>query len=387
MESHQKMKLDIQNPIAESIKVDCSIFSLNPLNQDIKLEVQEDEVKKELLDCDMSLEHLDQLQVPKVEPIDFDFNVIDFAFDNGPIKLEPQNILDPIQIKEETDEIVIQTGNEPIPGNNQLIEEFSANQSLIPNNLQPGIYDIPTHQMQQGEELPEGAIVFQPATPNSGLPVIQNVQVLEPVLPNVQNTKRALKLPSSLPNMLPDIFEVTCKGLKALFHKSLFHSGAHGKCIQFGNQMLRPNEFEHRAGSRAKKYKASIYYQGYPIKNLFEAGLLIDRKSNLKFNQNQHEKKYQGKIVGSRSFVSNIDPLCPPPFPNYTPIAPRPQVQKTSKDDSKVSQIVVSKVVTITAGENNLFCQNCLKTVSQHEQSEHVNQGCDLILLKSLVTN
>ena len=75
------MKLDIQNPIAESIKVDCSIFSLNPLNQDIKLEVQEDEVKKELLDCDMSLEHLDELQVPKVEPIDFDFNVIDFAFD------------------------------------------------------------------------------------------------------------------------------------------------------------------------------------------------------------------------------------------------------------------------------------------------------------------
>ena len=145
------MKLDIQSPKAESIKVDCSIFSLNPdSSQDIKQEVQADEEKKELLDCDMSLENLDELQVPKVEPIDFDFNVIDFAFDNGPIKLEPQNSLEPFQIKEENDEMDIQTGNKPIPGNNQLIEEFSGSQSLVPNNLQPGIYDIPT----RGSKIP-----------------------------------------------------------------------------------------------------------------------------------------------------------------------------------------------------------------------------------------
>ena len=134
MESHQKMEIDIQKPKVDSIKIDCSTFSLNPdSSQDIKLEVQADEVKKELLDCDMKLQYLDELQVPKVQPIDFDFNVLDFAFDNGPIKLEPQNILEPMQIKEENDEIAIQSGNELTAGN---LEEFSVSQSLVPNNFQ-----------------------------------------------------------------------------------------------------------------------------------------------------------------------------------------------------------------------------------------------------------
>ena len=156
--------------------------------------------------------------------------------------------------------------------------------------------DSNEEEKDENIEISEGTVET-----NSGLPVVQDVQLT--VVPNDQTAKRTPKMPTTFQDKLPDTFEVTCKKLRALFHKSLFHSGSVGKCIEVGDQMLTPNEFEHRARSKAKKYKASIHYQGFPIQKLFEAGLLVDRKSNTKIYHDKYENKYPAIIV------SNIDPL------------------------------------------------------------------------------
>ena len=108
-----------------------------------------------------------------------------------------QNLIDAINDKQETNEKVTEMEN----------------QSHIQNCFQPGVYEVPTRAMKKGEKLPEGAVVF--------LPVFQKQEI-------VKSVKKCSKTASEPENKLPDVFEVSCKGLKALFHKNLFHSGGCG---------------------------------------------------------------------------------------------------------------------------------------------------------------
>ena len=45
-----------------------------------------------------------------------------------------------------------------------------------------------------------------------------------------------------------------CKSTTALLYACKYETGSKGKCINLGNEWLTPNEFEDRAGSKAKKY-------------------------------------------------------------------------------------------------------------------------------------
>ena len=77
------------------------------------------------------------------------------------------------------------------------------------------------------------------------------------------------------------IMEVSCNGLKGLLHTDRFISGGIGECIQewIGQEWMTPNKFELQAGSKQKKYKASIRSkQGITLQEYIEKGYLIEQR-------------------------------------------------------------------------------------------------------------
>ena len=67
---------------------------------------------------------------------------------------------------------------------------------------------------------------------------------------------------------------VRCKSTTALMYTAKYESGSKGKCIQLGDEWLTPNEFEDRAGSKAKKYLSSIKCLGRPLRVFVNSGEL-----------------------------------------------------------------------------------------------------------------
>ena len=54
------------------------------------------------------------------------------------------------------------------------------------------------------------------------------------------------------------IMTVVCRSSEALMYKDKFESGGKGKCIFFEQEWWTPNQFELKAGSKSKKYLASL---------------------------------------------------------------------------------------------------------------------------------
>ena len=67
------------------------------------------------------------------------------------------------------------------------------------------------------------------------------------------------------------VFDIRCKATTGKFHISKFKSGGEGKCIFSNDDWYTPNEFEKVSGSRAKKYKVSLFVNNRPIIKLLEA--------------------------------------------------------------------------------------------------------------------
>uniref|UniRef100_A0A0K2UHN6 Deformed epidermal autoregulatory factor 1 homolog [Acyrthosiphon pisum] n=1 Tax=Lepeophtheirus salmonis TaxID=72036 RepID=A0A0K2UHN6_LEPSM len=70
------------------------------------------------------------------------------------------------------------------------------------------------------------------------------------------------------------VMQVRCKSTTALLYANKYESGSRGKCIQLGDEWLTPNEFEDRAGSKAKKYLSSIKCLGRPLRVYVNSGEL-----------------------------------------------------------------------------------------------------------------
>lgn len=70
------------------------------------------------------------------------------------------------------------------------------------------------------------------------------------------------------------ILQVRCKAVTALLYASKYESGSKGKCILSGDEWLTPNEFEEKAGSKAKKYLSSIKCHGRPLRAYVNSGEL-----------------------------------------------------------------------------------------------------------------
>ena len=65
-------------------------------------------------------------------------------------------------------------------------------------------------------------------------------------------------------------FEVLCGKESGLFDITLFGPGGGSRCIQFGEHLITPIEFEALAGKKSRNWRTNIKVDGKPIKNYFE---------------------------------------------------------------------------------------------------------------------
>ena len=85
------------------------------------------------------------------------------------------------------------------------------------------------------------------------------------------------------------------------FSFSRFVSGGKGECIQLGEEWLTPNKFEIRAGSRSKKYKASIKCdKGISIGEYIAKGYLIENATRSKNHATDEDEGSSGDGPVSR---------------------------------------------------------------------------------------
>ena len=139
--------------------------------------------------------------------------------------------------------------------------------------------------------------------------------------PTTSNT--LLNKPSSTGSRIGNILNVRCKSTTALLYANKYESGSKGKCIQLGDEWLTPNEFEDRAGSKAKKYLSSIKCMGRPLRVYVNSGEL--RGSGPPPAQKQMQKKLA-------KAATPVPPGTQTPIPSVTlplsslnaPIAPAP---------------------------------------------------------------
>ena len=118
----------------------------------------------------------------------------------------------------------------------------------------------------------------------------------------------------STPRMGP-VMNVRCKSTTALMYTAKYESGSKGKCIQLGDEWLTPNEFEDRAGSKAKKYLSSIKCLGRPLRVFVNSG-------ELKGSGPPPAPKIQKKVK-----PSPMQPIAPAPAPGASGmLTPAPQI-------------------------------------------------------------
>ena len=98
------------------------------------------------------------------------------------------------------------------------------------------------------------------------------------------------------------VMTVTCKSMTAKMYKEKFESGGKGKCILFQQEWLTPNRFEEMAGSKSRKYLASIKCLGRPLGEFVGSGELTptllhrERKKSPK-KSNDIESQYDKDVL------------------------------------------------------------------------------------------
>lgn len=124
---------------------------------------------------------------------------------------------------------------------------------------------------------------------------------------NTSTPTSSSNAPVSTPRMGP-IMNVRCKSTTAVMYTAKYESGSKGKCIQLGEEWLTPNEFEDRAGSKAKKYLSSIKCLGRPLRVFVNSG-------ELKGSGPPPAQKVQKKVK-----PSTMQPIAPAPPHSHTPV-------------------------------------------------------------------
>merc|ERR1711963_10294 len=111
------------------------------------------------------------------------------------------------------------------------------------------------------------------------------------------------------------VMNVRCKSTTAILYSNKYETGSKGKCIQLGDEWLTPNEFEDRAGSKAKKYLSSIKCMGRPLRVYVNSG-------ELKGTGPPPAPKIQKKVKPSA-----VQPIAPAPPPGSGMFTPAPMGQ------------------------------------------------------------
>lgn len=121
---------------------------------------------------------------------------------------------------------------------------------------------------------------------------------------------------------LASVLNVRCKSTTALLYTNKYETGSKGKCIQLGDEWLTPNEFEERAGSKAKKYLSSIKCMGRPLRVYVNSGEL--RGSGSVPQNKLHKNKHQMQPIQMKP-PSSVHPIAPAPGPMSIQASQTPQ--------------------------------------------------------------
>ena len=188
---------------------------------------------------------------------------------------------------------------------------------------------------------------------------IQNKKMLQ-VTPLKQKGMHYLKKDSP---RFDSVMTVTCKSMTAKMYKEKFESGGKGKCILFQQEWWTPNRFEEMAGSKSRKYLASIKCLGRPLGEFVESGELIptllhrERKKSPKKSNDIKSQYDKGVLLGfskeekNNSSSSKI---------NWSHMNGR-------KND--VGQIITKTSNTATIPENDKFACDLCPSVFKRKES------------------
>ena len=116
---------------------------------------------------------------------------------------------------------------------------------------------------------------------------------------------------------LASVLNVRCKSTTALLYTNKYETGSKGKCIQLGDEWLTPNEFEDRAGSKAKKYLSSIKCMGRPLRVYVNSGELRGSgpPPQPKLHKKQMQQQQQQMHHMQMKPPGTIHPIAPAPGP------------------------------------------------------------------------
>ena len=152
--------------------------------------------------------------------------------------------------------------SDPLQNNSEVLKNEDTNQKTSFDSVfQKSLQDTNAEEFMNDEKENEVSI----SKP------IQNKEMLK-VTPLKQKGMHYLKKDSP---RFDSVMTVTCKSLTAKMYKEKFESGGKGKCILFQQEWLTPNCFELMAGSKSRKYLASIKCLGRPLSEFVESGELI----------------------------------------------------------------------------------------------------------------
>merc|ERR1719433_2069049 len=131
----------------------------------------------------------------------------------------------------------------------------------------------------------------------------------------------------NVPRMGP-VMNVRCKSTTAVMYTAKYESGSKGKCIQLGDEWLTPNEFEDRAGSKAKKYLSSIKCLGRPLRGFVNSG-------ELKGTGPPPAPKVTKKVKPSA-----VQPIAPAPPPGSGMLTTTPQLGQITAPPTPANMIM-----------------------------------------------
>ena len=110
--------------------------------------------------------------------------------------------------------------------------------------------------------------------PPDPLQLMGNMQQPSPGLGQMSPHQATVAKTGQGQGRIGQVMQVRCKSLSALLYVSKYESGSKGKCILVGEEWMTPNEFEEKAGSKAKKYLSSIKCLGRPLRHFVNSGEL-----------------------------------------------------------------------------------------------------------------
>ena len=94
---------------------------------------------------------------------------------------------------------------------------------------------------------------------------------------------------------------MTCKESKGEFHHDKFISGGKGLSIFFNDTWMTPGAFEKLAGSKAKKYKESLYVNGQRIIKLIDPNgtgqATPSCRPRLSLSKNKHSGQWSSNLI------------------------------------------------------------------------------------------